>query len=157
MSGVRGGPISLDKLRDNCLDFLAATSRESPYGRLGISLAKCPATHRRRTLTQDELAHEHLKLLETVWAAAGGKVSPPDMVVPAVINRSLSILNAMAVALSTENAIVSAPLLRMQIDSILRFYAFFLVEDQVALLNALYEDQPFSRMTDKLGNRLSGA
>jgi hypothetical protein len=61
------------------------------------------------------------------------------------------------VALSTENAIVSAPLLRMQIDSILRFYAFFLVEDQVALLNALYEDQPFSRMTDKLGNRLSGA
>jgi len=104
-------------------------------------------------MTLDEFAEAQRDLLEETLA--GEEIHAADLVVIAVVNRSLALTRGMAQALKTRNAIVAAPILRMQIDSILRLYALWCVDDHKDVLDALYADKPFRCLTDREGNQLT--
>ena len=80
---------------------------------------------------------------------------PQDFVVLAVLSRSLALMEGFRLVVENRNLLCAAPLIRLQIDSVMRLYAFSLVEDPKPLLVALLEDKPLNRLTSREGNSLT--
>lgn len=54
---------------------------------------------------------------------------PLDILANAVMNRSVALIDGFCGQIENENFICAAPLIRLQLDNLLRFYASFIVQD----------------------------
>ena len=70
-----------------------------------------------------------LKLGLRIMQAHGGAIYPLDLLSNAVLHRSMSLISGFCAMIEAKNFICAAPLLRLQIDNLLRFYAAFVVSD----------------------------
>jgi hypothetical protein len=77
----------------------------------------------------DEQKQIHLEVTAKMIQADKASLYPLDLMGISVSKRSMSLIRGFIEMIRQENFICAAPLLRMQLDNSLRFYAAFLVED----------------------------
>jgi hypothetical protein len=98
---------------------------------------------------------EHLRLLQEILAADRGNLFGIDFVVVAVIQRSLSLIDGFTAMVERRNPLCAAPLLRLQLDSVMRLYACSLVDDPHLIALRLLEGQPLRKVKSKDGHSLT--
>lgn len=71
----------------------------------------------------------HLELSKYMLEAYERTLYPLDLLAIAAMNRSLNLLDGFCMLIESRNFIAAAPLVRLQVDTALRFSAAFLVEE----------------------------
>lgn len=85
--------------------------------------------------------------------ADNAKIFPLDLMGISVSKRSMSLIKGFTEMIRQENFICAAPMLRMQLDNSLRFYAAFLVEDPHELARNFAEGQSIRNFREKGTNQ----
>jgi hypothetical protein len=93
----------------------------------------------------------HLEVGSKMARAYGGAVYPVDLLANAVLNRSANLLDGFVILARKRNFICCAPLLRLQIDNCLRFYAVFIVNDCHQFAMDVLQGTPINKMKDRKG------
>ncbi len=83
------------------------------------------------------------------------RVFAVDQIALAVIQRSTTLIDGFSVMIQRGNLLCVGALLRLQLDSVLRFFATSLVDDPSLILRSLLEDRPLSKIKTPTGKRLT--
>lgn len=105
----------------------------------------------------EELYEPQLKFGHDLMAADDGNFYPLDLLAFAAIKRSMSLQSAMLSLIRDNNYFSAASLLRLQIDSCMRFYAVFLVDDPHDLATMVLSGEKISNIKDRNGNKMRDA
>lgn len=97
----------------------------------------------------------HIRLAKKLIAADGNNMYQMDILALAVINRSLSISSGISSMIEQGNLLCAASLIRLQIDSSLRFFASTLVEDADNFCKEVFEGKHIRKMKDKCGKAMT--
>jgi len=97
----------------------------------------------------------HLKLGSEILRADQGSFFPVDFLAIAALNRSLSNCEAFVQLARTRNYLVAASLVRLQLDTFLRFYAAFLVSDPHDFANAVLGGTAVRKLKDRSGSPMT--
>jgi hypothetical protein len=89
--------------------------------------------------------------------ADGGNVYPVDLLAKAVLHRSTNLVRGFTTLIEQGNFICAAPLLRLQLDNCLRFYAVFVVEDPHDFAIEVLKGTPVRKQKDKTGSLMTDA
>ena len=100
---------------------------------------------------------EHLDLLQEILSADESRLFGVDLVVLAVMHRSLSLMDGFVLMLEHRNPLCAAPLIRLQIDSIMRLYACCLVDEPHSIALKLLEGTPLNKIKSRDGRPLRDA
>ena len=101
----------------------------------------------------DEQKHIHLDVTAKMIHADNAKIFPLDLMGISVSKRSMSLIKGFSEMIRQENFICAAPMLRMQLDNSLRFYAAFLVENPHELARKFAEGQSIRNFKEKGTNQ----
>ncbi|GIX50934.1 hypothetical protein [Sphaerotilus sulfidivorans] len=93
----------------------------------------------------------HLNLLKNMLQADGGKMFALDLLAAAVVKRSLSLCAGFTSLVRSSNYISAAALLRLQLDSCLRFYAAFIVDKPHEFASDVLHGTPVRKLKDRSG------
>lgn len=74
------------------------------------------------------LEKDHTEMGMEIMKAADGKIYPFDLLAISVLNRSVALLNGFCDLIEKKNFVSAAPLIRLQLDNLLRFHAGWLVD-----------------------------
>ncbi len=99
-----------------------------------------------------ELRARHLKVAGATFVQ---ELYPLDFLALAVLNRSLCLVSAFAMLIEARNLIAAAPLIRLQLDNALRFFASTLVDQPHEFAMKVLGGARIDRIKDKSGNRLT--
>ncbi|MGH9683244.1 MAG: hypothetical protein ACRD4S_06515 [Candidatus Acidiferrales bacterium] len=108
-----------------------------------------------RTAYLRESYKAHVEATTKLVEADGGRIFGVDLVVWAVLNRSLSLLEGFTMMIEAKNILCAGSLLRLQIDSLMRLYACWLVENPHTIVEPLLKGEPLSLIKSKTGNSLT--
>ena len=97
---------------------------------------------------------EHIKLLGNILSSDGARIWGVDLVVTAVINRSIALINGYTKMVEDRNVLCANALLRLQLDNILRLYACWLVDNPHSIAVLLLEGKPLYKVKSKEGKPL---
>jgi hypothetical protein len=134
------------------------SSPRPPRGRRPIPPGSPADAHRGELggprLYLDRLREHHLDLVQRFLSAADGALYTLDLVFGAVMTRSYSLVDGFLDTFDQWNPIVAAPLLRLQIDSLVRtsYIARAPAADSVA--NEILGGGEFRKMKDAQGKKL---
>lgn len=103
------------------------------------------------------LIKEHLHLGKDMIEAYGGALYPTDILATAALNRSMKTLKGFILLIDSKNIMCAGSLLRLQIDSCIRFFASFIVNDPHAFALKVLEGEQINKMVDKSGNKMRDA
>lgn len=103
--------------------------------------------------TEDIHIHKAKELLE----AYGRKFYPLDLLFLAALNRSRSYTGAFLELMRKENYLAAAPMIRQQVDSILRLSASRLVKKPHEFAQRILAGEPIRKMKDMHGNKMTDA
>jgi hypothetical protein len=87
--------------------------------------------------------------------AYGGALYAVDMVANAAVKRSISQAHGFRLLVEAGNLVCARSLLRLQLDTAIRFYAVFLVKSPHDFCHNIIKGIQINRMKDKDGNRLT--
>jgi hypothetical protein len=102
-----------------------------------------------------QLKNDHIKMGELVLSAHRGDLYGFDLLAVATLNRSMCLLRGFCDLIASENFIAAAPLLRMQLDNCLRFYAGWLVSDPHDFAIQILDGKHVRNLLDEQGNRMT--
>jgi hypothetical protein len=105
----------------------------------------------------DELRIQHLDVAGKTIAVNDGKVYYPDFIVMAMPQRSYGIVDALLDAVDTYNMHAAAPLLRLQLDTLMRAHYVASCEDLDDLTGRLLRGEQFRKIKDAEGKNLTDA
>jgi hypothetical protein len=97
----------------------------------------------------------HLEIGLRMMKAADGALFPVDLLALAALNRSANLIAGFASLIEARNFIAAAPLLRLQIDNCLRFYAVHIVAKPHDFARAVLKGERIDKMKDAKGNPLT--
>src|SRR4051812_29555983 len=97
----------------------------------------------------------HMKLATEILQADGCSIYPLDMIVIGVFQRSISLIKGFQAMVESRNALAAYPLLRIQLDTAMRFFAFSLLDDHAALHLHLMADKPLRNFVGREGKPLT--
>jgi hypothetical protein len=97
---------------------------------------------------------EHLDLLQQILSADEGRWFGVDLVILAVMQRSLSLMDGFVLMVEHRNPLCAAPLIRLQIDSIMRLYACSLVDEPDSIALKLLDGTPLYKIKSRDGRPL---
>jgi len=103
----------------------------------------------------DDLNELHLEFSTKIFKADGGSFFPLDIMALSVIKRSMSLISAFTTLIRQNNYLCAASLLRLQLDSCLRFFAAFIVDDPHALANKVLKGKPIRNIKDSAGEKMT--
>jgi hypothetical protein len=93
--------------------------------------------------------HEvHIELGKAMTEADSGTVYYLDILATAVMNRSVALISGFCLLIEAQNFICAAPLVRLQLDNCLRFYAARLVKNPHAFAVQVLEGTPVRKLKD---------
>lgn len=104
-----------------------------------------------------EYKEQHLQLLAEIMMADGANLFHVDLVVMAAMHRSLALIDGFTTLVEQRNALAAIPLIRMQIDSIIRTYACWTVEKPPVVAQAMLADTPLNKIKSRTGEPLTDA
>jgi hypothetical protein len=90
-----------------------------------------------------------------VWAKHGAAEFHESIMTAVVLSRSKSLTRAFFALLVAQNLTTASALLRLQLDSLLRLVAMYIVSDQHAFFEAMLDGENISRCKDAGGNRMT--
>lgn len=91
----------------------------------------------------------HIEVTGKMIQADNSNIFPLDLMGICVSKRSMSLIKGFIEMIRQENFICAAPMLRMQLDNSLRFYAAFLVENPHELAINFAEGKPIRNFKEK--------
>ncbi len=98
---------------------------------------------------------EILKLAEAMLRAYDAALYGLDFLAIAALNRCLALSSGFALLIREKNLICAGALLRMHLDTALRFYAGFIVDKPHDFAVAILGGEHVRRMTDKHGRKMT--
>ncbi len=98
--------------------------------------------------------NDHKEVGEKIMRAADGKLYPMDLFSFAVMNRSLCLMSGFCDLIEKHNFIAAAPLIRMQLDNLLRYRAAWLVKDLHDFAMEVFKGTKINTLKDKDGRKL---
>jgi len=107
-----------------------------------------------------ELENKRNKLLERfkeMILAYGGTMYHVDLFAIGAVKRAISTIAGFKLLVESWNMICARALLRMQIDTALRFFSVFLVRRPNDFVNQVLEGQQINRLKDKDGKKMTDA
>lgn len=107
------------------------------------------------TLTKRE--HTHLQLAKRMFKAPGNAIYGMDLLATGVLNRSKAHISGFKALIEAKNLICAGALLRLQLDSALRFYAAYLVERPNEFALAILNGKKVRNLKDSLGQKMTDA
>lgn len=138
-------------------DFLVTLSRDRAW-KLGVHLGMQVPLRNRLEMRISHLRESqgtHLEVTKKLFEADEGKIYGVDLISSAVLNRSLSLIQGFTTMIEMRNILCAGALLRLQVDSLMRLYACWLVENPHSLVEPLLEGKPLSTIKSKSGESLS--
>lgn len=103
----------------------------------------------------DRLNNLHTSLLAEMLQADGGKMFALDLLACAAIKRSMALCEAFALLVLHHNYVSAISLVRLQLDSCLRFFAAFIVEDPHAFAESILHGMPVRKLKDRDGRLMT--
>jgi hypothetical protein len=103
----------------------------------------------------EDLGELHLKHLMEMMQADGGKVFGLDLLAQAAFKRSMSLCAGFCCLIRSKNYLSAASLLRLQLDTCLRFFAAFIVENPHAFAQSILDGTPVRRLKDRNGKPMT--
>jgi len=100
-------------------------------------------------LEESKFTHFNLAKLNS------GPIEPIGIYAMMVLKRSLSLVFGFATMLRERNFLCAAPLIRLQIDNLLRFRAAFLVDNQSKFVAEVIEGVEVRKQKDRNGNKMT--
>jgi len=108
----------------------------------------------------EKLEERKIKLLDLaqkMFSAYGGSLYPVDLLAIGAIKRIISMSGGIKLLVNEFNMICARSLLRLQIDTALRFFAVFLVKKPHDFAMKILGGEQINRMKDSSGERLTDA
>lgn len=102
------------------------------------------------------LGPEHTQVGKEMLTAHDGDLYPMDFLGAAVLNRSMRLIKGFSDVIAN-NLVSAAPLVRLQLDNLLRFHAAFLVTDPHGFVMDVLRGNQINRLTSHDGKRLTDA
>ena len=93
----------------------------------------------------------HLSVLAEMLKADDGAMYPLDILACATVKRSMAQCSGFALLIRGQNYICAASLLRLQLDSFMRFFAAFIVEKPHDLAQEVLRGTPIRKLKDQNG------
>ena len=103
----------------------------------------------------DNERHRHLSLGRAMLEADGHKLFSLDLLAVAAINRSLSNSSAFTQLIRAHNYLVAASLVRLQLDTFLRFFASYLVSDPHEFATSVLAGTEVRKLKDRSGTLMT--
>ena len=97
----------------------------------------------------------HLEVMVKIVEADDRRMFSQDLIVQAVLQCSFALIDGFTSMVKQRNVLCANALLRLQVDSVMRLYACWLVNDSRPLLVALLDGRPFSRLKSGDGKALT--
>ncbi|HIF6145952.1 TPA: hypothetical protein ACX3IV_002965, partial [Vibrio parahaemolyticus] len=108
--------------------------------------------------TKVEGTHQNqLNVAMEILKAQGGAFYPQDMLFLAAINRSKSQTSAFLQLMKADNYLAAVPMIRMQVDTILRLSATKLVNKPNELAEKMLSGKSIRSIEDRYGNKMTDA
>ena len=101
------------------------------------------------------LVEAHFNVGAAVIQADDNSLYLLDLLAVATLNRSLNLLVGFRDLISARNFIAGAPLVRLQLDNVLRFFAGTLVDDPHDFAFRILQGTPVRRMKDRKGHQMT--
>jgi hypothetical protein len=108
-------------------------------------------------LALNELEEAHLELGRQMFEAFGGALYGMDLLAAGALNRSKAHIVGFRTLIEAKNLICAGALLRLQLDTALRFYAGFLVERPHDFALAVLRGERVRDLKDRSGKRMTDA
>jgi hypothetical protein len=102
-----------------------------------------------------ELKKQHLPLLQECLKADGGKIFGVDFLAWAAINRSMSNIDGFLSIVEQQNYILANSILRLQLDTILRFFSIHLVDAPHDFAIRILKGESLKNIKDKQGQKMT--
>ena len=99
----------------------------------------------------------HLELGKKMFEAFGGALYDMDLLAIGVLNRSKAHIAGFRQLIESKNLICAGALLRLQLDTALRFYASFLVEQPHDFARAVLNGERIRDLKDRNGFKMNDA
>ena len=103
----------------------------------------------------ESLADLHLKHLMEMMKADGGKIFGLDLLAQAAFKRSMSLCAGFACLVRSKNYLSAATLVRLQLDTCLRFFAAFIVEHPHDFARSVLNGVPVRKLKDRSGKLMT--
>ena len=87
--------------------------------------------------------------------AGDGVILPPDLIANGALQRTLALIDGFAAMVDMDNDVCAVPLLRLQIDTVLRLLAAAKFPDSAKLLEAMLAGTPLHRLRAPEGRVLT--
>jgi hypothetical protein len=110
----------------------------------GNSVEKCLAE-------LEACAKAHPGVAKDVMQADSGALYPVDFMAFAVLHRSMALIRGFCAAIRSNNFTCAAPLVRLQLDNLLRFYALYIVKDPHDAVTNVFRGIPIRKQFDRDG------
>lgn len=98
-----------------------------------------------------------LELFQKMLSAYGGSLYPVDLLAIGAIKRTISMARGITLLVNDFNMDCARSILRLQIDTALRFFAVFLVNEPHDFAMKVLSGEQINRMTDSSGKKLTDA
>ncbi|MEZ6016517.1 MAG: hypothetical protein R3F49_15475 [Planctomycetota bacterium] len=105
----------------------------------------------------EELEGSLLDLAMKCMQAYGGAVYPMDLLANGASNRTLALCSGFRRMIADRNMICAGSLLRLQVDTALRFYAAYIVEDPHAFATEVLKGTRVDKLKDRDGKPMQDA
>ena len=112
---------------------------------------KKPVTINDLILRLEGQKEEYKKSIGEIMQADGGNLYAMDLISLPVLNRSIKLISGFAALISDENYLCAIPLIRLQLDNSLRFYATFIVSPIDAFVQEFLKGTPIRKLKDRNG------
>ena len=99
----------------------------------------------------ETLSDAHGERGSAIFAACHGNLFPCDGLAYAVLDRSLNLLRGFSLLLRNGVYVCSVPLLRMQLDNVLRFHGVVTTADPHGIASDVINGTPLKKLKDKDG------
>lgn len=101
----------------------------------------------------EESKASHFNITEIL----SGETEPIDIYAFMVLKRSISLVFGFTELIRNKNFLCAAPLIRLQIDNLLRFRASFLVENQSQFVVDVLQEKEVRKLKDRFGKSMTDA
>jgi hypothetical protein len=102
-----------------------------------------------------KIIEEHQKMGAEIMRAASGQMYTLDILAIAVLNRSACLLTGFCDLIDHRNFVAAAPLLRLQLDNLLRFHGAWLVEDPHKFSQEVLKGTHIRNLRDRDGSLMT--
>lgn len=120
-----------------------------------MDTTQLPASVTDRLAVLNKLENDHLRILQAILSADEHRLYMTDLLVTAVIQRSLSLIDGFSSQVMRQNVLCAVPLIRLQLDSVMRLYACCLVDDPQTVVMKILSGEPLNQVKTADGHKLS--